>query len=95
MISEIAGDPKQMAGALFQHHFIPKDTLERVNELNETSRDKASRLVRDIETEVNRNPTSYQQILTIFMETNSVRYTDLVTVLQEKYEKIQANISKW
>lgn len=61
LVSEIGQDPRQMAGVLFQHKFISKDTKDKVNQLNETNDYKARLLVDDIESKVNSYSEFYQK----------------------------------
>ncbi len=84
IVSEIAQDVREMADVLFQHGLISEDTYDKVNELNDTKKNKARLLVRDIERQVKSYPTIYEQILTIFSE----KYADLVTALQDEHKKI-------
>ncbi len=90
VVSEIAGDPRQMASALFQHRFISEDTKDKVDELNETKKQKARLLVGEIENKVKSYPKFYEKLLSILREVDS-RYIDLVKKLQEKYTKIQSS----
>ncbi len=87
LVSEIAGDPQQMAGVLFQHGFISKTTKDKVNELNETKEYKARLLVDDIESKIKSFPLLFEQFLAILKETEA-RYTDLIKALEEKYKRI-------
>ena len=56
LVSEIASDPKQMAGLLFQDRFISEDTKDKINQLDKTKRDMARILVDDIEAKVKSYP---------------------------------------
>ena len=87
LVSEIAGDPRQMAGVLFQYRFISKATKDKVNELNETKEYKARLLVDDIESKIKSFPLLFEQFLAILKKTEA-RYTDLIKALEEKYKRI-------
>ena len=88
LVSEIALDPKQLAGLLFQHRFISKDTKEKVNQLNITKSDMARMLVDDLQAKVKSYPEYYETLLMILSQTKSRLFDDLLNTLQEEYKGI-------
>ena len=93
LVSEIASDPKQMAGLLFQHRFISEDTKDKVNQLDRTKKDMARILVDDLQAKVKSYPEYYEKFLMILTE-NSPLYEDLLSVLQEVYKALEGTYSR-
>ena len=87
LVSEIALDPKQMAGLLFQYRFISVDTKDMVNQLNITRRDMARILVDDLQAKVKSYPEYFEIFLTILTE-NLLLYNDLLRTLQDEYKGV-------
>ena len=86
LVSEIAQDPKRMAGILFQENFISSETNEKINQLDQTKTEKARMLVRELQAKVKSFPGRYDKFIEVIGE-NLEWSRDLLQALQTCYTK--------
>ena len=81
VVGDLTKDPKTLALHLHAKRFISDDTLEEVNELNETNRNKARRLYTAVLEIVRNHPQRYAEFISI-LEGNRTLYRDLLKELE-------------
>lgn len=87
IVGEFTKEPTALAVSLHGSNFISDRTLEETNELNETKRDKATRLYTTILKNVAENPHRYPTFISILRE-KEVLYSHLLEDLDLTHKQL-------